>query len=142
VRASSSFFVILSLFMVLSCVAVLSCGGTSSAPGADGGAGAGGSQTMAGPHGCTNIQVSCTSPTGASCEEWAGFDAKSLANFKAMCNHPNQVWSDGPCDRTGTVGGCEQPVNGVCDVIWSFAPVTAADLQMGCVGPNRMLVTP
>jgi len=126
----------------LSGLVILSCGGTSSPAGGDGGAGTGGSQTMAGPHGCTNIQASCTSPMGAGCEEWAGFDAKSLANFKAMCNHPNQVSSDGPCDRTGTVGGCEQAVNGVCDVNWSFAPVTAAELQTGCVGTNRMLVTP
>jgi hypothetical protein len=138
VRASIN----LSLLVVLSCFAILSCGGSSGTSGADGGAGSGGSQTTAGPHGCTNIQGSCTSNMGAGCEEEAGFDAKSLANFKAMCNHPNQVWSDGPCDRTGTVCGCEQAVNGVCDVIWSFAPVTAAELQMGCVGTNRMLVTP
>lgn len=126
----------------LSGLAVFSCGGTSSPAGADGGGGSGGSQSTAGPHGCTNIQGSCTSNMGVSCEEEAGFDAASLARFKAGCNHPNQVWSDGPCDRTGTVGGCGTDVNGVCGTIWSFAPITAAEVQTGCVGQYQMLVTP
>jgi hypothetical protein len=128
--------------LVLAIIAVLSCGGTSSSPAGDSGAGAGGSQTTVGPHGCSNVQGSCTSNMGVSCEELSGFDAASVARFKAGCNHPNQVYSDGACDRTGAVGGCGTVVRGTCGVIWSFPPVTAAQLQSSCVGQYLMFFPP
>jgi hypothetical protein len=77
-----------------------------------------------------------------SCEEEAGFDAKSVANFKAGCNHPKQVWSAAACDRTGAVAGCATSVGGTCGVIWSFPPVTTAEVQSGRVGVDLTLVTP
>jgi hypothetical protein len=122
---------------------VLGCGGSSGSPGDGGGAGAsGGPTTIAGPHGCTNILGSCTSNGGLSCEEWAGYDAATIAAFKNGCNHPNQVWSTGPCDLTNSVGGCEVATHGICDVIWSFPPTPASAVQMGCTGQSQMFVTP
>jgi hypothetical protein len=33
-------------------------------------------------------------------------------------------------------------VNGTCGVIWAYAPLTTADVQMSCVGGQLMFVTP
>src|SRR5262249_16344808 len=102
-------------------LAVASCGGGSSGGSAEGAAGTGGgSTTMGGAHGCTNVQASCSSNNGLSCEEWAGYDAASVANFMKNCDRPGQVYSTGPCDKTNAVGGCMETPNDVCAVIWSF----------------------
>jgi len=125
-------------------LAVASCGsssGPSNTPTGGGGT-SGGSTTMAGQHGCTNVQGSCSSNNGLSCEEWAGYDAVSFSNFMKNCNHPNQVFSMDPCPQTNKVAGCEVAVNGVCDVIWSYPPTPASAVQTGCVGQSQMYVTP
>jgi hypothetical protein len=124
-------------------LASLGCGGSSAAPVGDGGtAGTSGGETTAGPHGCTNIEGSCSSNMGLSCEEFAGYPAATVSNFMKGCNHPNQVWSTSPCGTATSVGGCAVSTNGVCGVIWSFPPVTAADLQSSCNGLHQMFVTP
>ncbi|HEY4188770.1 MAG TPA: hypothetical protein VGP07_27125 [Polyangia bacterium] len=126
--------------VVVSNVFCLACGSSSGTPG--GGGGATGTTSTGGLHGCTNIQGSCTSNGGLSCEEWAGYDAASVANFMSGCNHPNQVLSAGPCDTTATVGGCGVATGAVCGVIWSFAPVTASEVQTDCNGQYQTFVTP
>ena len=119
-----------------------SAGSGGGAAGSSGGsAGSGGGATV-GPHGCTNIQVSCTSNGGLSCEEWAGYDAVSVANFMKSCNHPNQVLSMGPCDTSASVGGCGIVAPRVCAVSWANPPVTAADSRRAARGRSQMFVTP
>jgi hypothetical protein len=90
--------------------AALGCGGSSGAPATGGGAGTGG-QTTGGLHGCSSFQASCVAPMGRSCEEFAGFDAKSLANDMASCNHvPGSVWSTStPATRRRRSAGAKRP---------------------------------
>ena len=119
-------------------LSTLACGGSSGTPG--GGAGGAGGAAAGGPQGCKDVQGSCA--VSYSCTEYAGYDAASAANFKANCNHPNQVWSATPCDRTATVGGCETAVQGTCAITWSYAPITTADVQTACVGQSQVFVAP
>jgi hypothetical protein len=131
--------------IALAFIAALGCGGSSNGnPGGAGGSAASSSgPSTGGPHGCSTIQASCLAPSGYTCEELGGYDAASVANFMASCNHvAGSVWSTSPCDRTGSVGGCQVAVNGACGVIWSFAPITASELQSNCVGQSQVFVTP
>jgi hypothetical protein len=132
---------------LLLALAVTGCGGSSGTPADGGGAGSsgGGSSTL-GPHGCSNVQASCTSNAMTdtkSCEEFAGYDAASVGRFMSNCQHPNQVYATTPCDRTGSIGGCALAVNGTCSVEWGFGPVvTASDLQTSCAGAHGMFISP
>jgi hypothetical protein len=128
-------------------LAALGCGGSSGSPGDGGGAGsAGGGSSTLGATGCTNIQDSCTSnamTSTKSCEEHGGYDPASVGRFMSNCQHANQTYSTGPCDRTGAIGGCAIAVNGTCSVAWAYAGiVTAADLQTSCTGAHGTFITP
>jgi hypothetical protein len=54
----------------------------------------------------------------------------------------NGTWSTSACDTSATVGGCEVLLPSTCGVIWSFAPITAADVQPDCMGLDQSFVTP
>ena len=128
-------------------LAVLGCGGSSGSPSDGGGAGAsGGGASTLGATGCTVIHDSCTSnamTNAKNCEEHGGYDAASEARFMTNCQHPNQVYSTGPCDRTGTIGGCAVAANGACSVTWGFGPVvTTQDLQTECAGAHGTFIAP
>ena len=78
-----------------------------------------------------------------SCEEHGGYDAATVGRFMSNCQHSNQTYSTGPCDRTGAVAGCAVAVNGTCSVAWSYGSiVTVADIQTSCTGIHGTLIMP
>jgi hypothetical protein len=132
----------LCLSVLSASVAALGCGGSS------GGGVATDAATEAGApgngQGCTSVvQGSCVGANHINCTNFSGYDATSVAQFMKSCGTAaHGTWSTGPCDKTGTVGGCETNANGACALQWSFAPVTTADLQSGCVGSSMTFVAP
>jgi hypothetical protein len=69
------------------------------------------------------------------CEDYAG-PADVVAAYKSACT--SGTWKDSACDRTGSVGGCEDVSSGMGLTItnWFYAPMTADTVQQSCQAPS------
>ncbi len=78
---------------------------------------------------------SCRSTDGLACAEYAG--AIPLQQAMAECgNFGDTTWSDSPCDRAMSVGGCQigtaSPLGAWCTTIWWYPPATAEASMSAC----------
>jgi hypothetical protein len=95
-----------------------------------------------GPSAASDANGSCdTRSLNQACEDYAG-PADVVATYKTACT--KGTWKDGPCDRTGSVGGCQDPTGASLKLTitnWFFAPSTTAMVMAGCTSPATF-VTP
>jgi hypothetical protein len=70
-----------------------------------------------------------------ACEEYIG-SAAVLKPYKDACVPNGGTWKDGPCDKTGTVGGCKttDTMLMLTSTDWFFDPFTTTAIMQGCAG--------
>ena len=119
-------------------------GSTGDTSGAGGMGGSGGTTGgTGGTTGTSDFLVSCNTftamPMSKRCvEAYAGrASADDIANIKkTFCDGSQVPPSTSPCDRTGTIGGCEQPIPlsfGAKQISWYFPPAVLDDEKKGCL---------
>jgi hypothetical protein len=85
----------------------------------------------------SNATGSCdTRATNTACGEFVG-PSDVVATYKAACAG-NGTWKDARCDRTGTVGGCQNMDASLklTYTNWFYAPTTAAVVMQDCRAPS------
>ena len=118
-------------FYILAISLVLACG-SGDPDFVDGGGAADGTSQAA----CAMTPYgSCRSNDGLACAEYAGAITQQQA--MAQCgNFGDTTWSDAPCARAGSVGGCQlgndSPLGAYCTTIWWYPPATAEGGMAAC----------
>jgi hypothetical protein len=78
-----------------------------------------------------------TRSVNGACEDYTGA-ADVVAAYKAACTQG--TWKDTGCDRTGSVGGCEETAMGLTITNWFYPPMTTSMVQQNCA--PSMFVSP
>jgi hypothetical protein len=92
-----------------------------------------------GPGAAGEVTGSCdTRPVNGVCEDYAG-RADVVSAYKSACT--SGTWKDATCDRTGSVGGCEDASGGMGLTItnWFYAPMTTDMVQQDCQGSGTFV---
>ncbi len=71
------------------------------------------------------------------CQDRSGTQAASPLAFEATCEAAAGDYLDGPCPRSGIVGGCDIDDGDVID--WYYAPKTLADVEFACEGDGEVV---
>ncbi len=132
-----------SSFSCTSCAGASDAGsdGSSDSGGDSGGDGGGdaGSDSGSGPT-CKATQSCDQKSMNQSCQE---YDATTpAATVQGIC--VGGTYSAAPCDRTASLGGCEDS-SASCSVVWYFPginPWTVADIQQKCLNNGKKYVAP
>jgi hypothetical protein len=150
------------LLLALLVGAVAACGGGGGGgggkmPGAGGGGG-GGKMPGAGGSGGTGASggtISCTlfqSQTTKICEEATGLSQAQADSLKQQCMAPPgdagttmaPLFTNGPCPRADSLGGCQLASGGVSTTSFSYegGGLTPDDIRMICVAAGATYVAP
>ena len=92
-------------------------------------------------------------PTSVICNQYGytgnlGVTPQTVASQKATCTtNLKGTWTDGPCNKTGTVSGCQtlDDTGHVCEnvaVTWYYPPATVADVEAGCPASVGTVIPP
>ena len=77
---------------------------------------------------CAHVQASCMEETWR-CTEYGEGD---LATAKADCTSGGGTFSEAPCPRAASVGGCTFAKDTPCRDTWWYGPITADIVHISC----------